>query len=81
MEPDGDGVSAAHGLTERRRPRRDLGRRLRLTSDSAPGAPLEIGPGQACIVRRGEWHLLATVEPALLVHITPGPRGEARPRK
>jgi mannose-6-phosphate isomerase-like protein (cupin superfamily) len=55
--------------------------RLKLTGDSAPDAPLELGPGQACIVRKGEWHLLTMIEPALLVHITPGPRGEARPRK
>jgi mannose-6-phosphate isomerase-like protein (cupin superfamily) len=55
--------------------------RLRLTGDSAPDAPLELGPGEACIVRKGEWHLLTTVEPALLVHITPGPRGKARLRK
>ena len=69
MHPDGDEILYV------------VSGRLRLTGDSAPDAPLELGPGQACIVRKGEWHLLTTVEPALLVHITPGPRGEARARK
>jgi mannose-6-phosphate isomerase-like protein (cupin superfamily) len=54
--------------------------RMRITVDSAPDAPVELGPGDACIVPRGEWHRLSVVEPALLVHITPGPRGEHRPR-
>ncbi len=55
--------------------------RMRLQCDSNPDAPLELGPGDACIVPKGEWHRLSVVEPALLVHITPGPRGEYRPLK
>jgi quercetin dioxygenase-like cupin family protein len=66
MHPDGDEILyVASG-------------RMRLSGDS--DAPIELGPGEACIVRRGEWHRLSVVEPALLVHITPGPRGAARPR-
>jgi mannose-6-phosphate isomerase-like protein (cupin superfamily) len=68
MHPDGDEILyVASG-------------RMRLTGDSEPDAPLELGPGDACIVRKGEWHRLSVVESALLVHITPGPRGEHRPR-
>jgi mannose-6-phosphate isomerase-like protein (cupin superfamily) len=55
--------------------------KMRIVGDSAPEAPIELGPGEACIVRKGEWHRLTVIEPALLVHITPGPRGEHRPRK
>lgn len=54
--------------------------RLRVVGDSEPDAPVELGPGEACIVPRGEWHLVSLVEPAQLVHITPGPRGEHRPK-
>jgi quercetin dioxygenase-like cupin family protein len=55
--------------------------RFRVTGDSAPEAPIELGPGEACIVRKGEWHLVSIVEPGQLVNITPGPRGDHRPRK
>jgi quercetin dioxygenase-like cupin family protein len=53
--------------------------RLRVTGDSAPDAPLELGPGDACIVPKGEWHRVTLLEPARLIHITPGPRGDHRP--
>jgi mannose-6-phosphate isomerase-like protein (cupin superfamily) len=53
--------------------------RLRVIGESNPNAPLDLGPGDACIVRKGEWHRVLMVEPAQLVHITPGPRGEHRP--
>jgi mannose-6-phosphate isomerase-like protein (cupin superfamily) len=52
--------------------------RLRVVGDSAPDAPIELGPGEACIVRRGEWHRVSVVEPAQLVNVTPGPRGDHR---
>jgi mannose-6-phosphate isomerase-like protein (cupin superfamily) len=55
--------------------------RFRVTGDSDPSAPLELGPGEACIVRKGEWHLVSVVEPGQLVNITPGPRGDHRPLK
>jgi quercetin dioxygenase-like cupin family protein len=53
--------------------------RLRVTGDSAPDAPIELGPGEACIVRKGEWHLVNVLEKTQLVHITPGPNGDHRP--
>jgi mannose-6-phosphate isomerase-like protein (cupin superfamily) len=54
--------------------------RIRVTGESQPDVPLEIGAGEACIVRKGEWHRLSAVEsPAQLVHITPGPHGDYRP--
>jgi mannose-6-phosphate isomerase-like protein (cupin superfamily) len=40
-----------------------------------------VGPGEALVVPRGIWHLIRRIEPALLLHITPGPNGEARPRR
>ena len=53
--------------------------RLRITGDSAPGEPLDLGPGEACIVRKGEWHNVSVLEKTQLVHITPGPNGDHRP--
>ena len=29
---------------------------VRVTSDSNPGESLQLGPGDACIVEKGEWH-------------------------
>lgn len=37
--------------------------------------------GDAYVVPRGVWHRLETVEPACLVHVTPGPNGGYRPRR
>ena len=53
--------------------------RLRVVGDSDPNAPIELGPGDACIVGKGEWHRVSALEPTQLVHITPGPNGEHRP--
>jgi mannose-6-phosphate isomerase-like protein (cupin superfamily) len=53
--------------------------RLRVIGESDPNSALDLGPGDACIVRKGEWHRVLTVEPAQLIHITPGPRGDYRP--
>jgi mannose-6-phosphate isomerase-like protein (cupin superfamily) len=39
----------------------------------------EIGPGQAFVVPRGVWHRLEVLEPAHLVHVTPGPASGHRP--
>jgi len=52
---------------------------VRVTGDSEPDAPVELGPGQACIVHKGEWHLVKLLEPTQLIHITPGPNGDHRP--
>jgi mannose-6-phosphate isomerase-like protein (cupin superfamily) len=54
--------------------------RVQVTGDSAPDEPLELGPGEACIVRAGEWHTVHLLEPTRLLHITPGPNGDHRPQ-
>jgi mannose-6-phosphate isomerase-like protein (cupin superfamily) len=69
MHPDGDEILYV------------ISGRLRVTGESEPDAPLELGAGEACIVRRGEWHRVSVVEPTQLVNITPGPRGDHRPLK
>ena len=53
--------------------------RLRVTGESDPHAPLELGAGEACIVPKGEWHLVNVLEKTQLIHITPGPNGDHRP--
>jgi mannose-6-phosphate isomerase-like protein (cupin superfamily) len=53
--------------------------KLRVVGESAPDAPVELRQGEACIVRKGEWHRVTMLEPAELLHITPGPRGDYRP--
>jgi hypothetical protein len=40
---------------------------------------VDIGPGEACIVHKGEWHRVTILEPVQLIHITPGPNGGYRP--
>jgi mannose-6-phosphate isomerase-like protein (cupin superfamily) len=39
---------------------------------------LELGPGDAAVVPQGVWHKITLREPGRLIHITPGPNGEAR---
>ena len=51
--------------------------KIRIQYDSGM-APIDLCKGQACIVRKGEWHNIECLEDAQLVHITPGPNGEAR---
>jgi quercetin dioxygenase-like cupin family protein len=53
--------------------------RIRVCMDDAPGAVLELGPGEGCVVPAGAWHRIETLEVTKLVHLTPGPRGEHRP--
>jgi mannose-6-phosphate isomerase-like protein (cupin superfamily) len=67
VHPDGDEILCV------------LSGRIRVTCDSAPDAPLELGPGDACIVPKGEWHQVHVVEPARFLHVTPGPNGDHRP--
>jgi len=52
---------------------------LSVTSDSNPGECLRLGPGDGCIVERGEWHRVQVLEKAQLLHVTPGPNGDHRP--
>lgn len=65
MHPDGDEILYVVSGT------------LRLTHDSGD-EPVDLVAGEACIVHRGEWHLVDCIEETTLIHITPGPRGEAR---
>jgi len=53
---------------------------IKVTSDSSPDDPLVLSAGDACVVPKGEWHSVHLVETAQFVHITPGPRGDARPK-
>lgn len=66
MHPDGDEVIYI------------ISGRVRVHGDSTPQTPLELGPGGACIIPKGEWHNIEILEPVRLLHITPGPRGEHR---
>ena len=65
MHPDGDEILFV------------MSGQIRITYDSGD-EPLDVGPGQACIVRQGEWHKVDCVEESQFVHITPGPNGDAR---
>jgi quercetin dioxygenase-like cupin family protein len=55
-----------------------LSGRVTVTVDSAPDACLELRPGDACIIPKGEWHRVHLLEPTRLLHITPGPNGDHR---
>ncbi len=52
---------------------------LSVTSDSNPGESVQLGPGDACIVEKGEWHKVHVLEKTQFLHITPGPNGDHRP--
>jgi mannose-6-phosphate isomerase-like protein (cupin superfamily) len=39
---------------------------------------VELGPGDALVVPQGVWHRVDLREPGRLVHVTPGPNGDAR---
>ena len=52
--------------------------RVRISGDTSD--PVELGPGDACIVPSGEWHTVSVLEETQLVHITPGPNGDHRPK-
>jgi len=41
---------------------------------------VDVQPGEALVVPRGVWHNILSVEPGQIIHITPGPGGDARPR-
>jgi mannose-6-phosphate isomerase-like protein (cupin superfamily) len=40
---------------------------------------VELGAGDALVVPQGVWHNIHLLEPGTLIHITPGPNGDARP--
>lgn len=56
-----------------------LSGRVSVTIESSPDDPLELGPGEGCIIPRGAWHRVHLLEPTRLLHITPGPNGDHRP--
>jgi mannose-6-phosphate isomerase-like protein (cupin superfamily) len=53
--------------------------KVSVVGESAPDESCELGPGDACIVSKDEWHRVRLLEPTRLLHITPGPRGDHRP--
>jgi mannose-6-phosphate isomerase-like protein (cupin superfamily) len=40
---------------------------------------LDLAAGDAVVVPKGVWHKVTMREPGQLIHITPGPNGDARP--
>ncbi len=54
--------------------------KLRVTADSSTANPLELESGAACIVKKGEWHKVEILEKTQLLHITPRPNGNHRPK-
>ena len=40
---------------------------------------VDLGAGDAIVVPLGVWHQITSLEPYQLIHITPGPNGDARP--
>ena len=53
--------------------------KFRVTGESSTDSPIELSAGDACIVRKGEWHNVTLIEAGRLIHITPGPDGGFRP--
>ena len=53
--------------------------KVRVTGESTPGEYCDLGPGDVCIVAKGEWHLVQVLEPTRLIGITPGPQSDHRP--
>ena len=53
--------------------------RLRVTAELAADQPVELGPGESCIVHANQWHKVDVLEPTQLLHLTPGPQGDHRP--
>lgn len=41
---------------------------------------VDLGPGDALVIPQGIWHRVAMREPGQLLHVTPGPNGDARRR-
>lgn len=67
MHPDGDEI--LHVVSGK----------LRVSCDSVPDEDLILGPGDTCIVPKGEWHKVSVIEETRFIHITPGPNGDHRP--
>ena len=52
--------------------------RVEVLAVDEPGNSCVVGPGQACIIAKGDWHRVHILEPTRLIHITPGPNGDHR---
>lgn len=52
--------------------------KIAVESDSNPDQLLTITAGNACVIRKGEWHKIKVVEKAQLVYLTPGMNNEYR---
>ena len=52
--------------------------RVEVLAVDEPGNACILGPGQATIVGKGQWHRLHILEPTQLIFITPGPNGDFR---
>jgi len=51
-----------------------------VTLELADGDRLvELGAGDGLVVPKGVWHKITMRDPGQLIHITPGPNGDARP--
>ena len=46
---------------------------------SGGNTQVDLGAGDAVVVPRGVWHQVTSREPGQLIHVTPGPNGDARP--
>jgi len=46
---------------------------------SGGNTQVDLGAGDAIVVPQGVWHQITSREPYQLIHITPGPNGDARP--
>jgi len=51
---------------------------VRVTGDTNPDRSLELGAGDTCIIKKGEWHKVHILEKTRLIHITPGPNNNHR---
>jgi len=69
MHPDGDEL--LHLLS---------GRVDVLLEEADGDRVVALQPGDAIVVPRGIWHRVLLREPSRLLHVTPGPGGEHRPR-
>ncbi len=67
MHPDGDEL--LHVISGK----------VRVSCDSSTDEDLILGPGDTCIVAKGEWHNVSLIEESKIIHITPGPNGDHRP--
>ena len=52
---------------------------LRVKGDTSPA--LELKSGDACVVKKGEWHRVDVLEKTQLIYMTPGPNGDHRPEE